>query len=160
MQRCCHKSTMIRLFSCLLALLSLVVSCQKDETTIPDMTFRSVDCDMRQAAYIGLQTPGYFMEMKTFPNTNAPIGYAGLLVGSSPLDNQYYAYDSACPVEADRKVAVELVDDNYSGKAACPKCGAQYSLWNGGAPISGSKHSLKHYNVLRVNEFVIRITSN
>ncbi len=151
---------MIRLASCLLLLLSLLVSCQKAETTIPGMTFRSVDCDMRQAAYIGLQTPGYFMEMKTFPNTNAPIGYAGLLIGSSLLDDQYYAYDSACPVEADRRVAVELVDDNFSGKAACPKCGAQYSLWNGGSPISGSEYFLKRYTVVRVNEYVIRIISD
>lgn len=151
---------MIRLASCLLLLLSLLVSCQKAETTIPGMTFRSVDCDMRQAAYIGLQTPGYFMEMKTFPNTNAPIGYAGLLVGSSLLDNQYYAYDSACPVEANRKVAVELVDDNFSGKAACPMCGAQYNLWNGGAPISGSEYFLKRYTVVCVSEYVIRIISD
>lgn len=151
---------MIRLASCLLLLLSLLVSCQKAETTIPGMTFRSVDCDMRQAAYIGLQTPGYFMEMKTFPNTNAPIGYAGLLVGSSLPDNQYYAYDSACPVEANRKVAVELVDDNFSGKAACPMCGAQYNLWNGGSPISGSEYFLKRYTVVRVNEYVIRIISD
>lgn len=159
---------MTKLLSNVLVLvgLSFIASCSKEaETTIPDWTFRTLDCDIRQEAYSALSIPGYFMELKTYPNTTAPIGYAGLIIGHSAFpginnEDVYYAYDSACPVEADRKVAVEIVDNNYSGKAACPKCGAQFDLNNGGAPISGSSNFLKRYTAIQVNDFIIRIISD
>ncbi len=144
----------------------MLASCSTEwETTIPDWSFTTLNCDMRQAMFSELSIPGYFMELKTYPNTTVAVGYAGLIIGHSAfsgINNEevYYAFDSACPVEASRKVAVEIVDNNYSGKAACPECGAEFDLNNGGIPTSGTQYALKRYTAVKVSEYILRIISD
>lgn len=143
----------------------LLISCTKEaETTIPDWSFRPLDCDMRQAAYISLRSPGEFIEISSYQN-GYPIGYAGIIVGLSSTvmdfngELEYFAFDSACPVEADRSVAVRI-DDGDRGKATCPKCAARFDLNNGGTPISGSDNFMKRYTVIKVSQDIIRITGD
>lgn len=136
----------------IILLIVVVCSCSKEEhTTIPNCSFKTLECDMRQAKYSMLKIPGSFITVNTYDN-GYPIGYAGLIIGCSAFpgfDNElvYYAYDSACPVEADRKVAVQILSDNL-GRAQCPKCNAVYDLNNGGSPVSGSSYFLKKYKVI------------
>jgi nitrite reductase/ring-hydroxylating ferredoxin subunit len=86
------------------------------------------------------------------------VGYGGILVinglGVEPVN--LFAYDLACPVEAQRNV--RILPDNTSAPGAeipiattatCPKCGAVYNIANGnGTPQSGSKLFLKTYRVV------------
>jgi hypothetical protein len=86
------------------------------------------------------------------------IGFGGILVinglGVEPVN--LFAYDLACPVEAQRNI--KIVPDNTSAPGAeisiamtatCPKCRAVYNIANGfGAPQSGTKLFLKKYNVI------------
>ncbi|MCL1937252.1 MAG: hypothetical protein FWF52_02515 [Candidatus Azobacteroides sp.] len=81
------------------------------------------------------------------------IGFGGVLVinGGYGIDGQLmlFAYDLACPVEANEKITV--IADN-AGKAKCPVCGAVYNLISGsGNPESGSKYPLKTYSVFSVS---------
>jgi hypothetical protein len=85
------------------------------------------------------------------------LGFGGILVINGFGENivNIYAYDLACPVEAQSNIRV--VPDNMSSSvsavptaitATCPKCGAVFNISNGtGAPQSGTKYYLKSYRV-------------
>jgi nitrite reductase/ring-hydroxylating ferredoxin subunit len=87
------------------------------------------------------------------------IGFGGILVINGYSANgaiNLYAYDLACPVEADRNNKVAPDDQ---GKAACPHCGAVYNIaYGSGIPESGSKHPLRSYPVQPVggNKYTIQ----
>ena len=85
------------------------------------------------------------------------LGFGGILVingfGQNIVD--LYAYDLACPVEADRNVKVKPDD---VGKATCPECNAVYDIaYGAGRPESGTKYSLRSYRVSpsRDNRYVV-----
>jgi hypothetical protein len=89
------------------------------------------------------------------------LGFGGILVinGNGVENANLYAFDLACPVEAQRNI--RIVADNLSSPSAsiqtaitatCPKCGAVYNIANGyGSPQSGTKLYLKKYNVIPEN---------
>lgn len=76
-------------------------------------------------------------------------GYGGIIVyrgigGTS--GTMLYAYDLACPYEADRKNLIQVDEDKMH--ATCPKCQSKYDL-SGGFRVSGPcNENLKRYNVL------------
>ena len=81
------------------------------------------------------------------------LGFGGILVingfGINIVD--LYAYDLACPIEANRNIKVKPDMDN--GKATCPECKSIYNITNGtGRPESGTKHGLKCYRVSQPKE--------
>jgi len=91
------------------------------------------------------------------------IGYGGILVinggsGNNGYYNQIYAYDLACPVEADQNIRV--VPDEL-GKAKCPKCGTVYIIWDGsGKPENDeSKYPLLPYYVYSISNGNYMITN-
>lgn len=71
------------------------------------------------------------------------IGYGGILVYTG-FDEQYYAFDMACPYEVKTDVRVY---PNGLGQAVCEECGTVYDISYGiGNPTSGpSKDILKRY---------------
>lgn len=79
---------------------------------------------------------------------NEYLGYGGILVVcgfGSDRPYEYYAYDLACPHEADAKIKVT---PNGEGQAICNTCGSVYDIVNGfGNPIGDSpaKEPLKRY---------------
>jgi hypothetical protein len=81
------------------------------------------------------------------------IGFGGILVingYSAGGETNLFAYDLACPVEANSSVRV-IPDD--VGKAKCPECEAVYSIAYGmGTPESKSKYPLKSYTVKKTGE--------
>ena len=81
------------------------------------------------------------------------IGYAGLLVYSG-FDMMYYAFDLACPVEADPKVKVK---PNDLGQAVCETCGSVYNISYGiGNPEEGpAKETLRRYKTALQGDLLI-----
>jgi hypothetical protein len=71
------------------------------------------------------------------------VGFGGILVFCG-WDNNYYAFDLACPYEAKQKT---IVHPNDIGQAICDSCKTVYDISIGvGNPISGpAKQTLKHY---------------
>lgn len=66
------------------------------------------------------------------------VGFAGVLVVRSLLDDAFYAYDLACPNENSPNVRLELGDLN----ARCPKCHSEFDVLSGnGIPLSGTAPS-------------------
>jgi len=93
------------------------------------------------------------------------LGYGGLLIvnGVGEETVNLYAYDLACPNEANRTL-IEPQNTSSTGiptaiTAKCPKCGAIYNIIDGyGTPQSGSKFYLRAYRVLPIgnpNEYVV-----
>lgn len=129
-------------------------------SSIPDVRFR-IQCDMRQAAYSSLNSPGQFITIEK-NNHGVTVGYAGLIVGQSTFpgfnnETVYYAFDRACPVEAKTNVILSIPTDKV-GKAVCPQCGTEYDLNNGGIPNGKGKEYLKRYSVA-VNSDIITISN-
>lgn len=124
-------------------------------SSIPDVPF-TIRCDMRQAAYSSLYTPGQFVIVDK-NNHGYKMGYAGLIIGQSTftgMNNEpvYYALDRACPVEADPNVAVNL--QKGIGKAVCPRCGTEYDLNSGGVPNGKGTEFLKRYSITRQGDIL------
>ena len=84
-------------------------------------------------------------------------GFGGILVinGFGVNTVNLFAYDLACPVEADRSIKVKPDD---AGKATCPKCNAIYDVaYGSGKPESGTKYGLRCYRVSpsRENRYIV-----
>lgn len=73
------------------------------------------------------------------------IGYGGVLVFYG-YDENYYAFDMACPHEVNREVRVT---PNDNGQAVCSSCGSVFNLsYGSGAVISGpATEGLKKYKI-------------
>ena len=140
----------------LLSFICIAFSCEKEYyTTIPyapvniELNLTTLDYELNaNLAYKIITQPRFAVER---------TGFGGILVingmGEAPIN--LYAYDLACPVEAQRNIRV--VPDNMSSSSAsvataitatCPKCGTVFSIATGtGAPQSGAKYHLRSYNV-------------
>lgn len=155
------KCLKIRFRIFFIAVAMMLASCNESyKSSIPDMSFSPVRINMLQAGYSVLRSPGYFISIDD--RYGYRVGYAGLIVGQSSYDMDfegnmvYYAFDSACPVEADPKVSVTISEDHCH--ALCPSCKTEYDLNGGGSPVSGEgKEFLKRYKVERVGADVIVI---
>jgi nitrite reductase/ring-hydroxylating ferredoxin subunit len=150
---------MKRLLYCLLAL--ALNSCDETYTSsIPysqvylelDLTFE--DKDLASLSAYKIYTSG---------NINQSVektGFGGVLVYhgiSGAGTDAYYAFDTACPHEANRSVTVEV--DGEHLHATCPECGSKYDLLFGlGNPVSGpAREELRSYQVvLSGNKIYVR----
>ncbi|MCL1934131.1 MAG: (2Fe-2S)-binding protein [Candidatus Azobacteroides sp.] len=131
-----------------LLFIGVAFSCEKEYyTSIPnypvniELRLENMDSELNaKLAYKKITQPRYAVE-KT--------GFGGVLVingmGENPVN--LFAFDLACPVEAQRNVLI--VPDNSGITATCPKCGAVFTIANGtGRPESGTKYYLKSYRVI------------
>ena len=95
----------------------------------------------------------------SFPLDTYRFGFGGILLvngfGERPVN--LYAYDLACPNEAQRDIRVKPQDSGLH--AVCPECKAVYNTATGGAPASGSKYWLRRYNVVEIGYKSYRITN-
>lgn len=78
-------------------------------------------------------------------------GFGGVLVYhglSGDGTETYYAFDAACPHEANRDVRVEVDEDGLH--FVCPKCNSKFNLqFGGGYRVSGpAEENLKRYQVI------------
>ena len=94
------------------------------------------------------------------------LGYGGLLIvnGIGADIVNLFAYDLACPNEANRSALIVPENTSQAGipialTAKCSKCGAVYDIIDGfGTPKSGSKYFLRAYRVTQTGnpgEFLV-----
>jgi len=84
------------------------------------------------------------------------IGFGGIIIYSGFDDSGntgYYAFDMACPYEAQSRVRVYPVEGSL-GQVKCDKCGSVYDVSFGlGNPVSGpSSEILKRYKTTLTND--------
>ena len=118
---------MRKLFLTLLLFISVVACDDAYKSSIPDVAF---ELSYNVAVFPSITQPGYFVKVEK--NTHGiPVGYAGIILGKSVFsqfgDNNYIAFDAACPVEASRSVSINVQEDGF-GNAVCPSCGTKYAL--------------------------------
>ena len=131
---------MRKLFLTLLLFISVVACDDAYKSSIPDVAF---ELRYNIAVFPSITQPGYFVKVEK--NTHGiPVGYAGII--SDYGDNNYIAFDAACPVEASRSVSINVQEDGL-GNAVCPSCGTKYALSSGGVPEGEGTEYLKRYNV-------------
>jgi nitrite reductase/ring-hydroxylating ferredoxin subunit len=157
----------------LILFLSVALSCKEEfYSTIPYAPVR-LTLDLNTYDY-QLNTP---LSYSIFSENNYPkerplpavlqIGYGGLLIvnGIGADAVNIYAYDLACPNEANRSALI--VPENMSEPgiptaitAKCPKCGAVYNIIDGlGAPQSGSTYYLRTYRVIKRGEKIFEVSN-
>jgi len=96
--------------------------------------------------YISLATNNHL----TIPGNSDlfKAGYGGVIV-ICVNQSQYYAFDAACPYEAEHSCVV-VPEESTLGKCSC--CGSEFSLFGGGYPTKGpAARNLKQYKVNVVN---------
>jgi nitrite reductase/ring-hydroxylating ferredoxin subunit len=130
----------------LLLCLSVLAACEEPENPIPnypvylelDLTFE--DKELRKV-------PGskVYTVRNINPNTER-AGFGGVLVVHAS-DGLFYAFDLACPYEANNSILVEA--DENTLNAVCPKCGTKYDIaFGSGAPNGVGRNYLKKYTVV------------
>ena len=130
-------------------LLCLCVSCDENITsTIPNAPV-SLTLDLAGTDN-SLNGSLSYKEYTTPRLATDRLGYGGLLIINGFGENlvNLYAYDLACPNEAQSNIKIKPESTGLT--ATCPKCGAVFRIANGGAPESGSKFWLKRYSVAAV----------
>ena len=133
----------------LLFFVFVAFSCEKEYyTTIPKFPVNlKLNLDDMKDLNAGLSC-----KIFTKPRLDSDrLGYGGILVingGDYPIN--LFAYDLACPVEAQPNIRVTPDAKNSNITATCAKCGAVFSIASGyGNPQSGTRYSLRRYNVFR-----------
>ncbi|MDR2496120.1 MAG: Rieske 2Fe-2S domain-containing protein [Tannerellaceae bacterium] len=138
--------------ACLHALLILALLQACDTTyrsSIPDSpVYIEVNLDYEDADLIPLQASKFFSRGQNINLAIESAGYGGVLVYHA-LDDNFYAFDAACPHEANPTAIVRIDEDRLH--ATCPKCESRYDLsYGNGNPVSGpSREALRRYTVVR-----------
>jgi nitrite reductase/ring-hydroxylating ferredoxin subunit len=95
-----------------------------------------------------------FLFFEVPPLATDRIGYGGILLYSGLMPDDYgntvyYAFDMACPYEAERTIRVYPVQDSLPGIVRCEECGSEFNVAYGfGDPVKGpATKSLKPYRV-------------
>jgi hypothetical protein len=93
--------------------------------------------------YPNFKSPNHYLVFNKRINVTDGIGYGGILVFCG-WDNNYYAFDLACPKESNSKI---IVHPNDLGQAICDSCKTVFDVSYGvGNPISGpAKETLRRY---------------
>ncbi len=141
-----------------LVILLLLFSCSDiDKSSIPDSVVyleRNINSEAIELRTIG----GY----RAYPSPEIygdAVGFGGIVVIYG-FNEQFYAFDLACPHEVDREIKVV---PNDAGQAVCETCGSVFSLGYGsGNRLSGpAQEGLRRYNVSvyeTVAGTIIRVT--
>lgn len=85
-------------------------------------------------------------------------GYSGVVVTRCYYDGELYAFDTCCPYEANRDIALE--EEGFYMQ--CPVCGSEFQIFDGsGFPVVNSSRTnqpMKRYKVqmLGVDRYLIR----
>jgi hypothetical protein len=139
----------IRVFLLFTAISTGVISCNKKNDVIPDVTI-NFTLNLNDPQFINLNAIGGSVIVNR--NTNNwglyAAGYAesGLIIARGV--DEFFAYDRTCPYDYALNGSVVKVNPDPTGfaKAKCPQCGTTYELISYGTPASGiGRYPLKNY---------------
>ena len=144
---------------CVLLFVFVLASC--DDTTrssIPDYLVNLERNVFNEPNLQILMSPGAYKEFITPEKITDNLGFGGLLVVSNMNDYgnlQYFAFDLACPYEAERETRVTMNTQMY---AECTKCGSKFNVMYGtGTCAEGpAREGLRRYRV-SVSGYNIRV---
>lgn len=119
---------------------TLLTACGKEEeyniipyAKVDFQFFPATEKDKELSAYLGV---------KKFPGVGCN-GNGVFVCQVSPSGGTFLAYDATCPLEADYKASVALVNSGIL-KVKCPRCGTVYDLQAEGR---GGNTRLQRYSV-------------
>ena len=134
-------------FPLLLLLFMGLMACNATyQSSIPNLpVYLELDLGFQDKDLVPLQASKIYTK-KNVTLAIERTGYGGVLVYHA-LDNNYYAFDAACPHEANASITVQTDENNIH--ATCPKCQSKYDLSYGNAnPVEGpSREALKRYTL-------------
>ena len=142
----------------LLTTILFFVACNDlDKSSIPDTPVyleRNINAEALE-----LRTIGGYKTYTTYEKYGDAIGFGGLVIIYG-FNEEYYAFDLACPNEINREIRVV---PNNAGQAICPTCGSVFSIGYGsGNRVSGpAKEGLRKYQVTTytsISGLFIRVT--
>lgn len=119
-------------------LVASVTSCSS--TTEPNTPVAPVYIlrSLYEADLQALSSPGGMVRLTQPRAIGERLGYGGILLVRSLVEEQFYAYDLACPHEIPNVIQLEISDLDIF----CPSCGSHYEVLHGsGAPLSGDARS-------------------
>ena len=126
----------------LLLITSLVACTNNAVSPIPSYAV-SLEITMQDATE--LNTIGGVAEFTSTFRPNQYLGFGGIVIFHN-FDDQFVAFDMACPHEIDRNTRVSV---NMAGQAVCPKCGSTFDVgYSQGFPVKGpARYPMKQYHV-------------
>jgi len=141
MKRVLSKPRLFKPYTVLLFLMALS-GCRGYESNIPDRPVylkRNIDTE-------NISSPGSFLYISSVKFATDRIGFGGILIIHT-YENNFSAFDLACPVELRENIRIGKPDQSLISK--CDSCGEKYYLIDGsGTPTKGiSKERLKRYKV-------------
>jgi len=119
----------------------IFVSCGKDPSGVPDVSFSFRVSIFGDPKYSGLSTSNGFVEVPGY-------GVAGLIIYRTPFD-ELVAYDRCSTVNPEKECAVHV--DATALTATDPCSGAIFLLLDGSAQKTPAKKPLKKYYVTESN---------
>jgi nitrite reductase/ring-hydroxylating ferredoxin subunit len=129
-------------------ILALLQACDATyRSSIPDSpVYIEINLDAEDADLFPIQASKFFNRTQNINIAIESAGYGGVL-DYHALDNNYYAFDAACPHEANPSAIVSMDEDRLH--ATCRKCESRYDLsYGNGNPVSGpSREPLRRYTV-------------
>lgn len=141
----------------LLALSLSLVACSGDAVrpTVPSWpVWLELSLDVRRELLI----PGGMVRILRPSLSSDRLGYGGVLVVRSLVEEAFFAYDLACPIEVSTETQLELHDL----EVRCPECGSRFDVLSGaGVPTFGpARHPLRRYSTLYLSSTrAVRITN-
>lgn len=133
------------------ALFFFLTSCNENESSIPVRPVYINWINVYQ-----LKTIGSYLYTDKTKLASDRIGFGGILVVHA-YDDNFYAFDLACPVEANEHVKVGIPEGLI---CKCDSCGEKYDLSFGlGTPLNHiSKQGLKRYSVSVDENYNVTVT--
>lgn len=136
---------MIRRFAymlCFSLLMTAFSACRNDRSSIPDFPVYIE----RNLTTINCLFPGDSWRITSPYRASDRVGFAGVQLVCA-FDNNYYAFDLACPNEAQVSVRLDAPDELLH--CTCPRCGEIFDLSFGlGVPMRNiAREPLKRYSV-------------
>jgi nitrite reductase/ring-hydroxylating ferredoxin subunit len=133
------------------AILFCLIGCNGYESSIPARPVYINWMNVYQ-----LKTIGSYLYIDKTKLASDRIGFGGILVVHA-YDDNFYAFDLACPVEANENVRVGIPEGLI---CKCDSCGESYDLSFGlGTPLNHiSKQGLKRYSVRVDENFNVTVT--
>ncbi len=131
------------LIGCTVLSIATGVSCSSSTEPGTPVAPVYLDRSLHESELQELASPGGMVRLVEPRSSGERLGYGGLLLVRSLVEEQFYAYDLACPHEAPQRSRLEVREL----EALCLSCESRYEVVHGsGAPISGvSRSPLRRY---------------